>query len=308
MSFIYAFLFKALIRSEFNSLIGFKSWSVLPAKFPRLTDEELEKFEVEAPGAPVCTARNYRVCFSRGWKKCSFNRHAASVFTTYVLQKWKAGRYHDQGIPKEYFTRENISSCLDAHMEYARERWRFFQKPNHNQRLMAELKQKAVNGRKATVGVSYSYFRHAYSSQLDIQLYVSRVKTCGRHSELYEHLLYLERMENVHMSADSSDEEEDTGRLVYRYTPPAWQSKDLRTFFESLDDLGRQDWLRPFGKRRSSGNPPRARVRSGKPADPLAVAPRGLPRNFYDETWLKGLKEWQLMELDVQDEEFDLSF
>lgn len=108
------------------------------------------------------------------------------------------------------------------------------------------------------------------------------------------------------MSADSSGEEEGTHRRVYSFTPPAWQSKDLQIFFTYLDEWSRQDWINPSGKRRTSGNPPRVRVRSKKVNDPLTVAPRGLPRNFYDAKWLEGLKPWQLVELDPQ-EEFNLS-
>ncbi|KAI0089952.1 hypothetical protein BDY19DRAFT_888411, partial [Irpex rosettiformis] len=121
------------------------------------------------------------------------------------------------------------------------------------------------------------------------------------------HLLYLQKMENVHMSADSSGEEDGTNRRIYRYTPPAWQSKELRTFFQILDEMSRQDWINPSGKRRSSGNPSRVRIRSSKPKDAQAVAPRGLPVNFYNSEWLAGLKTWQLLELDAQEKPFDLA-
>ncbi|KAI0683653.1 hypothetical protein BC835DRAFT_1295422, partial [Cytidiella melzeri] len=124
---------------------------------------------------------------------------------------------------------------------------------------------------------------------------------------LADHLFYLAKMEAVHMSADESGGEGAQHPPVYHYTPPAWQSEQLRLFFEELDQQYREHWLRPSGRRRSAGNPPRVRVRSAKDADFEAVAPRGLPRCFYNQEWVVRLKPWQVSDLDIDDVDFDLA-
>jgi hypothetical protein len=55
-----------------------------------------------------------------------------------------------------------------------------------------------------------------------IQLLQSRKIACSRRSELAQHASYLEIMEPVHISKDSSGGKEAGHPPVYCYIPPAW--------------------------------------------------------------------------------------
>jgi hypothetical protein len=111
---------------------------------------------------------------------------------------------------------------------------------------------------------------------------------------------FMERMNPGHMSADSSGGERANHPLAYKIRRSAWMSRELEDYFHTADRMFREDWSKPFGRRRTPGNPPRTRIPSNKPPDLNAVAPKGLPVNFYSQEWLNTLKPYQLTELDVQ--------
>jgi hypothetical protein len=111
---------------------------------------------------------------------------------------------------------------------------------------------------------------------------------------------FMKRMNPGHMSADSSGGEGANHPLAYKIRRSAWMSRELEDYFHAADRMFREDWSKPFGRRRTPGNPPRTRIPSNKPPDPHAVAPQGLPVNFYSKEWLSTLKPYQLAELDTQ--------
>lgn len=108
-------------------------------------------------------------------------------------------------------------------------------------------------------------------------------------------------MNPVHMSADETAGEEKTHPPVWSIIESAWMSKELKEFLHWLDDLYRQDWAHPSGRHRTPGNPPRHRIPSKKPPNPDCVAPRGMPRMFYNPAWLAKLKPHQIDELTIDD-------
>lgn len=108
------------------------------------------------------------------------------------------------------------------------------------------------------------------------------------------------------MSGDETEGEEKTWPAVFRQVDAEWMSKELILFFHRLDDIYREDWASPIGKERTSGNTPRVRLPSaGRVAN--TIAPKGLPRNCYNPSWLAKLKPYIIDELDIDDELHDFT-
>lgn len=119
-------------------------------------------------------------------------------------------------------------------------------------------------------------------------------------------LRWLAMMDPVHMSADETDGTKKRHPAVFYVVESEWMSEELRTFLKQVDELYRDDWAHPSGRRRSQGNPPRTRLPSKKPANTTCVAPRGMPKNFYNRAWLKTLKPHRRHELMIAEDEVDL--
>jgi hypothetical protein len=98
------------------------------------------------------------------------------------------------------------------------------------------------------------------------------------------------------MSSDESDNDETTGRKVYRAKKTAWRSKDVTSLLRTVD----RDYntTNGYGNTRA-GNPPRHRViRGGR--ESKREAPPGLPSNFYDRDWYENLTNREKNELAAQ--------
>lgn len=147
---------KWCIRDKFAELIKYKTWKYVARTYTPLTDEELDAFELDLPHAPQCTLENFRVCFHRPWKTCTFNRHARFVFVHAFLSSITEGYYKGRWVPKELRNKDAVGDVLDTHMIHAREQWRMYQKEAWAIVRDRQLKQKAANSRKATVR---AYFR-----------------------------------------------------------------------------------------------------------------------------------------------------
>ncbi|KAH7919175.1 hypothetical protein BV22DRAFT_986662, partial [Leucogyrophana mollusca] len=90
----------------------------------------------------------------------------------------------------------------------------------------------------------------------------------------------------------------------YRIISPAWRSDEFTIFLHRLDHIYRQDWRCPLGgKRATAGNPPRTRIQSTR-SNP-GLAPKHLPRNCYNPTWLLSLRPWQTKRLGVVEEDYN---
>ena len=126
--------------------------------FPPLSNEAMEAYELGQINAPVCTAANFRVDFSRPWKQCPFNRHARWVFIQHMVQKGKQGFWEVEGAPRDLFYETNVGAALDAHVPHCWREWRKARKGDYRTVHEAELKKKALASRKETVRISYSYY------------------------------------------------------------------------------------------------------------------------------------------------------
>jgi hypothetical protein len=119
--------------------------------YPPLSEEEMAAFELDQPGAPVCNPANFRVDFSRPWKRCQFNKHARWVFIKHTVEKGKLGFWEVEGVPKSLFYDQNVGAALDAHIPHCWREWHEAGKRNYKISHKAELKKKAVASRKDTV-------------------------------------------------------------------------------------------------------------------------------------------------------------
>jgi hypothetical protein len=85
---------------------------------------------------------------------------------------------------------------------------------------------------------------------------------------------------------------------------PTWRSSQLTAFMWRLDEVVECMKGPEFGKRKKAGNQMRNRIPSDK-TNPEAVAPKGLPKNCYDEDWLAGLYRSQREMLNIRDEDYE---
>ena len=160
-------------------MIHFKSWKQVARDFLPLTSEELDAYEKDSPEAPACTADQFRLCFERPWKTCSFNKQARFVFITAFLASIRDGCYKDQRLPRELLTHAAIGSVLDAHMVHAREMWRLYQKDSWESIRKRDLNRNSINSRKKTVRHQYRYHSAATDSHpTSSSVLASLLSTC----------------------------------------------------------------------------------------------------------------------------------
>ena len=110
----------------------------------------------------------------------------------------------------------------------------------------------------------------------------------------------------LNMDAANMSEDERVEPLhapIYECYYPEWQSEQLRTCFESLDELYRADW----GAGNKAGNPPRTRYPNEDGTTISTPAPKGLPRNCYNAAWLATLSDYRVEQYNIQDVDIDLS-
>ncbi|KIJ11050.1 hypothetical protein PAXINDRAFT_16012 [Paxillus involutus ATCC 200175] len=85
---------------------------------------------------------------------------------------------------------------------------------------------------------------------------------------------------------------------------PTWRSSQLMVFMWRLDEVVERMKGPEFGKRKKAGNQMRNRIPSDK-TNPEAVAPKGLPKNCYNEDWLAGLYRSQREMLNIRDKDYE---
>lgn len=142
---------------------------------------------------------------------------------------------------------------------------------------------------------------------------------CQTRTDLKHHFSFLEQFSPRNMSGDESDYYDPLPKAPgppkrWRIIAAEWHGFEMSEFFRILDVVHRLNWFNPtlnpipeeitkIGVHTKPGNAPRFRVpsHSKEPGSPV----RGLPRNCYNETWLKSLCPWQLEQLQVKDIDYD---
>lgn len=116
-----------------------------------LTEEEVRLFDEEnnAPGCPpppLISQKDFRIDFSRGMKKCTFNRAASHEFVQHFLNSLQNGHYTEKGtIPEQYRTNAWVSKCLERTCKYIRG---IYRGKTYDKRLRAQ------GQRRDTVGLT----------------------------------------------------------------------------------------------------------------------------------------------------------
>ncbi len=92
-------------------------------------------------------------------------------------------------------------------------------------------------------------------------------------------------------------------RFCFRKIRPVWRSSapDVAAWFATFDHLHMSTRFYKNGKRKP-GRLPRHRLPALAPrVSNSNNYPKRLPRNFYDETWLDGLDEFERAQLKIRD-------
>lgn len=123
-----------------------------------LTDEEIEDINNGAPNAIQCTASKFRIDFQHRWKGFHLNEQAAEVFVQDFLASVAGGEYDTSDIPKELLVPAQIRIALDNVMEYARDRYRFWNKPDAAAKNKIDNKRKTMASRRDIVRLQFSCY------------------------------------------------------------------------------------------------------------------------------------------------------
>jgi hypothetical protein len=121
----------------------------------------------------------------------------------------------------------------------------------------------------------------------------NRTDPQGNVDEAWDVLHFM--VETLTLGGMSSDEsgEDDNGRKIYRIKKRVWRDKEITRLLRFVDrDHNKTNC---YGNTRS-GNPPRIR-NTRSVSESVREAVPGLPRNFYDRTWLIGLSNRDEKEL-----------
>ncbi|KAJ8580928.1 hypothetical protein M405DRAFT_752613 [Rhizopogon salebrosus TDB-379] len=138
-------------------------------------------------------------------------------------------------------------------------------------------------------------------ADLWFQLFDSRVWACVLRPTLRRHLALLNHLMRSAMSGDETDAMGPP--KVFRIIEQEWQSNEFRTFMRTLDSIYQAEWANPHGRHCVPGNAPWTRAVRGKTE--AGHAPRGLPRNCYDQEWYDNLRPFQQRQLERLEEDFD---
>jgi len=88
------------------------------------------------------------------------------------------------------------------------------------------------------------------------------------------------------------------GQRKFMVVRPYWRSQEVTKWLRVIDNLYMVYRFSSNG-RASRGNWVRQRIDSGR-VDPDLFPVTGLPENFYDEEWLRGLSQEEMDRLEVQ--------
>ncbi|OJT09988.1 hypothetical protein TRAPUB_13528 [Trametes pubescens] len=272
------------VRYHLRTLLKCQDPQELAARFPPLTDEEVESY-MTPDGKVVCSPDNYRIDFEHPWKKFKFNIEAREVAIRTFVRKAESGAFANDPVPPELLTPEAVGKVLDVYMNTLRRTYRDRQKPPSQETLDEAKRRASQTSRTNTI----------YRARRFITLNTPRLR---RHACLFE------RLSAVNMSGDETDGSQVHHPPVYRIVIAVWQSLELRTFLWILDLWYIERWENPPHGRRTGGNPPRTRVLRGDSKRVRGVAPVGLWRNCYNAEWLATLSGWEVDLLEIVDEDY----
>ncbi|KAI0650950.1 hypothetical protein C8Q79DRAFT_1007161 [Trametes meyenii] len=263
-------------------LLKIKKLDDLPKRFPSLTDEELTQYD--AVVGSFINESNFRIDFTRGWNRCSFNREARQYAIDHFLECTKGGAYCGSTIPKRYLNEYQVGMALDSHMAYMRAQYKRLVNPDAD-KDKKDKTRKAANTRRNT-------------------LYISRLDALERR-KLQRHYRLFDKVKAEHMSGDEAVMDATGLRkqrpYSFKIVDADWASAAWKRFMRSLDAMNIED------HEDTGGNGPRVRIEQIPPLVEKRKPPKGLPRNCYDADWIAKQKPHAILALEIQDYDYDFS-
>ncbi|VDB94357.1 unnamed protein product [Peniophora sp. CBMAI 1063] len=285
--------FLASIRKHFLLLLEIESLQALDPSSLHcrpLTTEELDAYLKGLPGCIQISEESFRFDFQLR-RTHPFNLNAFDVFATSFLKSAEFGAYDDPTpLPSRFLQKPQIERAIYNHTKSAKSIWyRKFVFPETEDDVHDRLSAAARGTRKR-------------------RLYAKRVNAVKRRAP--EHIEFMASAGSQAVSSDeSSDElvEGALGQLQDKTTriSPVWRSIAFQEWQQSLDALVEHTSRPRSGTRQKPGAGSRHRQTSTR-VNLCAVAPRGLPRNCYEATWLAALDPGEKESLRVLDEDYDL--
>lgn len=282
------------------SLLKVSDTSELPARFPKLTDEEVAAFNC-GDGTVVCTAEDFRVDFCRVWKNLSLNKLARRVILQSFMKKAEGGKFPQNPPPAEYLNEEVLGPMVDQYMKTLHRSFKDAINPKKPEDVVKLRNQRAQNSRMNTVRMFSPWW--GALTQTRLQLWQSRLYVVANLGES-RHSALLHMMVACNMSGDETDPDTPLPK-VWRIIIAHWQSVELRNLLWSLD-AKYIAWAQPSNKeqKRNGGNPTRIRVVRETSSTVSGVAPPGLWHNCYNSAWLESLPDWEVEQLDIVKEDY----
>ncbi|VDC00215.1 unnamed protein product [Peniophora sp. CBMAI 1063] len=286
--------FLTCVRAEFKELLGVDNLKSLDPQAlccRSLTQQELDDFCGRLPGRIEVTPEAFRFDF-RLTRSHPFNMHALNVFVDSFQNRVAAGWYRNPApLPELFLHRKHILTAIYNHCRSAKSIFfRTFVNPETPEDVDDRLAAASRSSRK------YRLFR-------------KRVDAVRRKAA--QHLALMNTAGAQSVSSDESSDElvhDATGQLQDKTEriSPEWRSPEFQAFHHSLDPIV-TDLSRPrVGTRQKPGANPRYRALSNR-VNRAAVAPSGLPRICYNPTWLQTLDSHEIAELQISEEDYDLS-
>lgn len=138
------------MQTHIMSLLKISDTSELPARFPRLTDEEIASFNCKE-GNIVCTPDDFHMDFTRLWKKLSLNKLARKVIIVSFVKKAEGGKFPRDPPPAKFLNDEALGPIVDQYMKTLRRAYREAHNPKEVDDTVRLRQERARNSRMNTV-------------------------------------------------------------------------------------------------------------------------------------------------------------
>nr|VWP01885.1 PUM-HD domain-containing protein [Ganoderma boninense] len=281
---------KSCVRNHVAMVMGTEDEDTLYENQPTLTEDQVKSYAPKGvTAASIFDDGRVHIDFVRSWKKFSFNKEVRKVIVVGFLDAVnKSKMYRNPPISPQFLVEYWVGEALDGRINTLRRLWKKQKDPLTNEEAHQVARKAAMSSRRATLLQSRN-------------LAVKRRKLLSRHMDL------LEMLSPAHMSGDETDGDSKTHPRRFRIINAKWQSAELKLFLRSLDELYREDWENPCGRRAVPGNEPRIRYETRESRSVNSAAPSGLWRNCYDDEWMGSQKEVFVDDLCVIDDDYDFT-
>ncbi|EMD36708.1 hypothetical protein CERSUDRAFT_50933 [Gelatoporia subvermispora B] len=255
------------------------------AKFP--TDIELQDFSPQM--ARRWTAANFRPNL-RDTPRSDWNKATTDLFVQNFIEHY----------PEYSHENSTVKNAFIAHLRHLRQR--YHQTTMSAARLLSRREKASRYGRKFD-NMTFRCLELPLIEFLTQQLFRRRVRAAKRYPMLRKHVPMLERLGVDGMSSD--EDLHLKGVLQYRVLLKSWRHERVTNWLRVFDAAHRRSRLNKVNSA-SRGAPVCNRLRDVK-IDETRPAVSGLPRNAYDSQWLAKQGEFDLDDLQINEEQYNFN-